>query len=262
MAGKVYFVGAGPGDPDLLTVRAVRVLEKADVVIWADSLISPQVVSLCRPDAQVHGSASLTREEIADLMTGTAAQGKMVARLHSGDPSLYGALLEEMRVLEDAGIEYEVVPGVSSLFAAAAALKVELTAPGVSQTVIVTRAPGRTPMPEGEDLRALARHGATLALFLSTARLREAVPALLEGGYAPDSPAAIVYRASWPDEMVLRGALADVPRLAREAGITRQAIMLVGKVLDPSLKGPQGPSSRLYDPAFSHLFRKGRKDGR
>ncbi len=259
MRGKVYFVGAGPGDPDLLTVRAVRVLGQADVVIWADSLISPAVVSLCRPDARLHGSASLTREEIARLMTEAAADGRTVARLHSGDPSLYGALLEEMRVLEEAGIEYEIVPGVSSLFAAAAALKVELTAPGVSQTVIVTRAPGRTPMPEGEDLRALARHGATLALFLSAARLREAVQALLEGGYGPETPAAIVYRASWPDERVLRGALADVPRLAREAGITRQAVVLVGKALDPALKGPQGPASRLYDPTFSHMFRRGRK---
>jgi len=257
--GKVYFVGAGPGDPDLLTVRAVRVLGQADVVIWADSLISPDVVSLCRPDARLHGSASLTREEIARLMTEAAAEGRTVARLHSGDPSLYGALLEEMRVLEEAGIEYEVVPGVSSLFAAAAALKVELTAPGVSQTVIVTRAPGRTPMPAGEDLRALARHGATLALFLSAARLREAVQALLEGGYGPETPAAIVYRASWPDERVLRGALADIPSLAREAGITRQAVVLVGKALDPALKGPRGPTSRLYDPTFSHMFRRGRK---
>ncbi len=262
MTGKVYFVGAGPGDPDLLTVRAVRVLAEADVVIWADSLISPEVVALCRSDAQVHGSASLTREEIAALMTGAAAEGKTVARLHSGDPSLYGALLEEMRVLDEAGIEYEIVPGVSSLFAAAAALKVELTAPGVSQTVIVTRAPGRTPMPEGEDLHALARHRSTLALFLSAARLREAVAALVEGGYAPDTPAAIVYRASWPDEMVLRGTLSEMPRLAREAGITRQAIVLVGKALDPALKGPQGPTSSLYDPSFSHLFRRGRKDGR
>ncbi|GBD13780.1 Cobalt-precorrin-4 C(11)-methyltransferase [bacterium HR24] len=259
MGGKVYFIGAGPGDPELLTVRAVRLLGQADVVVWADSLVSPEVVALCRPGAEVHGSASLTREEIARLMTEAAAAGKTVARLHSGDPSLYGALLEEMRVLEEAGIDYEVVPGVSSLFAAAAALKVELTAPGVSQTVIVTRAPGRTPMPEGEDLRMLARHGATLALFLSAARLREAVAALVEGGYGPATPAALVYRASWPDEQVLRGALADIPRLAREAGITRQAIVLVGRALDPSLKGPQGPSSRLYDPAFSHLFRKGRR---
>lgn len=238
MTGKVYFIGAGPGDPDLLTVRAVRLLGEADMVVWADSLISPQVVSLCRPDAAVHGSASLTRDEIARLMTEAAMQGKVVARLHSGDPSLYGALLKEMRVLEEVGIPYEVVPGVSSPFAAA--LKVELTAPGISQTVIVTRAPGRTPMPEGEDLRALAHHGATLALFLSAARLREAVAALVEGGYAPDTPAAIVYRASWPDELVLRGAWPTCPAWrGRRASLARPSCWWEGLWTLPS-RDPRG----------------------
>ncbi len=259
MGGKVCFIGAGPGAPDLLTLRAARLLGQADVVIYADSLVSPEVLQFCRPGAEVHGSAALTREEIADLMRRGATAGKLVARLHSGDPSLYGALLEEMRSLEEAGIDYEVVPGVSSLFAAAAALKVELTAPGVAQTVIVTRAAGRTPMPPGEELRELARHGATIALFLAAARLGQVTRELMAGGYPPETPAALVYRATWPDEQVLRGTLADIAQRAREAGIARQALLLVGRVLDPALKGPGGPASRLYDAAFSHMFRRGRK---
>ncbi len=259
MEGKVYFVGAGPGSPDLLTLRAVRILGRADVVIWADSLISPEVTSFCRPDAQIRGSSSLTLPEIVDLMREGACEGKVVARLHSGDPSLYGALLEEMRALEMEGIPYEIVPGVSSLFAAAASLKVELTVPGICQTVIVTRAPGRTPVPEEESLRSLAQHRATMALFLSAARLWEAVEALIEGGYNPETPAALVHRASWPDEVILWGTLGQIPALAKEAGISRQAIVLVGRALDPSLKGPKGPSSRLYDPTFSHMFRKAKE---
>ncbi|MBX6377774.1 MAG: precorrin-4 C(11)-methyltransferase [Clostridia bacterium] len=257
--GRVYFVGAGPGDLDLLTVRGRRIIGQADVLVYTDSLVNPDIRQLARADAVIHGSAALTLEEIVTIMVEAARRGLTVARVHSGDPSLFGAVLEQMAALERAGVPFEVVPGVSSLAAAAAALKVELTVPEVSQTVIVTRAEGRTPVPEGEKLRDLARHGATVVLFLSAALIEKAVAELLAGGYPPETPAAVVYRASWPDEKVVRGTLADIAARSRAARVRSQALILVGRCLDPALRREGGPRSRLYDPGFGHGFRRARR---
>ncbi|HZU05773.1 MAG TPA: precorrin-4 C(11)-methyltransferase [Chloroflexota bacterium] len=256
MLGKVYFIGAGPGDPELLTLKGRRLLGEADLVIYADSLVHPAVCAFARPDAEVVGSAGLTLEEVWERMYAACQAGRTVARLHSGDPSLYGALHEQLVRLEAAGIPYEIVPGVSSAFAAAAALGAELTVPGLVQTVIFTRRPHRTARPPNEDLRALARHGATLVLFLSAASIEAVVAELQAGGYPPDTPAAVVYRVTWEDQQILRGTLADIASQVRAARITRQALILVGTALDPALRQWAGERrSRLYCGEFSHRFR-------
>ncbi len=248
MAGIVYFIGAGPGDPELLTLKGRRLIGEADVVIYADSLVDPRVCDFAKPGATIHGSASLHLDEIVALMAEAVAEGKTVARVHTGDPSIYGAIAEQIGALEEWGIAYEVVPGVSSLFAAAAVLGIELTLPEVSQTVIITRREGRTPVPKGQSLPELAAHGATMALFLSAGMLDQAVREIIEGGYAPDTPAAVVFRASWPDQQMVRGTLADIAQ--RAAGIRQQAIVLVGRALTPD-RGLARPS-RLYHRAFGH----------
>ena len=251
--GVVYFIGAGPGDPDLLTVKGRRLIEQADLVVWADSLVHPDVLSLARPEAEVVGSASLTLEQIIDLLVCAARAGQRIARLQSGDPSIYGALYEQLVALADAGVAYEIVPGVSSAFAAAAGLGVELTVPNVAQTVIFTRLANRTStVPSRERLADLARHRATLVLFLSASVVEHAVEELRAGGYPADTPAAIVHRASWPDQQVIRGTLGDVAPALRAAGLTKQALILVGPALDPVQPG----RSHLYRPDYSHLFRK------
>jgi precorrin-4/cobalt-precorrin-4 C11-methyltransferase len=259
--GKVYIVGGGPGDPELLTLKAKRIIESADVVVYANSLVHPSVVEFAKPGAEVHGSRSLSLDEIMGLMTEAVCQGKTVARIQSGDPAVYGAILEQMRVLEREGIEYEVVPGVSSAFAAAARLKVELTAPELSQTVIMTRAEGRIAMPSGEQLRDLAAHGCTLVVFLSVPRMTKIARELRAAGYPKETPVAVVHRVGWPDEKVIRGTLAGIAAQVREAKITRQALILVGKVLDPALRQPDAPgdtqaSSHLYSKDYSHLYRR------
>ena len=256
--GMVYFIGAGPGDPELLTLRAKAILERADVVVYTDSLVSDAVLRFARSDAKIYGSSALTLEDITAILVGAASQGKIVARLHTGDPSLYGALSEQMVALERRGVKYEIVPGVSSLFAAAATLRIGLTAPGVSQTVIIARHPGRTAVPESERLRDLAAHGATLAVFLSAGMIEQVVQELLEGGYTGDTPAAVVHRASWPDQQVIRGALANLAQLVREAGIKNQAIILVGRALDAALPGSDA-RSKLYDVMFGHGRRQARQ---
>ncbi|TAK31632.1 MAG: precorrin-4 C(11)-methyltransferase [Chloroflexota bacterium] len=255
---QVYFIGAGPGDPELLTIKGKRIIETADVVIWADSLVNPEVAGLARSDAEVYGSASMSLEEIVAIMVRAAREGMTVARVHTGDPAIFGAILEQMAALEREGVAYSVVPGVSSLFAAAAALQTELTAPEVAQTVIITRAAGRTPVPERESLRSLAAHRATLALFLSAGMIEKAVVELIEGGYESSTPAAIVYRASWPDEQVIRGTLGEITALGRQSGIVQQALILVGQALDPALKSADAQRSRLYDGSFAH-GRRGKK---
>ena len=260
--GRVYFIGGGPGDPELLTLKAARIIESADVVIYADSLVHPSVIQFARPGAEVYGSKTLALDEITGLMVQAARQGKTVARIQSGDPSIYGAILEQMRVLEGEGIEYEIVPGVSSAFAAAALLKVEFTVPEVSQTVIMTRAEGRIAMPQGEDLRDLAAHGCTLVIFLSITRIGRIVRELRAAWYPRETPVAVVYRVGWPEEKVIRGTLADVAAKVREAKITLQALVLVGKALDPSLRQPDAEkaasSSHLYSPDYTHLYRRSR----
>ena len=262
--GKVYFIGGGPGDPELLTLKAKRLIETADVVIYADSLVHPSIVEFARPGAAVHGSKTLTLPQIMELTLQAVKQGKMVARIQSGDPSIYGAMLEQMRVLEAEGVEYEVIPGVSSAFAAAARLKAELTVPGGSQTVILTRVEGRVAMPPGEQLAGLAAHGATLVLFLSITRMFRIARELRAAGYAKDTPVAVVYRVGWPDEQIIRGTLANITPKVRAAKLTLQALILVGGALDPELRQPRSPeqppaaSSHLYSETYTHKYRKAR----
>jgi len=249
----VYFIGAGPGDVELLTLKAKNIIEKADVIIYADSLINPQVCDFARKDARIHKSASLTLEETTEIIADAVKENKTVARLHSGDPSIYGAIGEQMAFLDKLGIEYEVIPGISSLFAAAAALKTELTVPEISQTVIITRMKGRTDVPEAENLKSLAAHGSTIAVFLSTSLAEEVVDALVQGGYHPDTPAALVYKASWKDEKIIKAALKDLPAEIKKSNIKKQALILVGRFLN--FPGEE-VRSKLYDQDFKHEYRK------
>jgi precorrin-4/cobalt-precorrin-4 C11-methyltransferase len=252
MVGQVYFIGAGPGDPELLTIKARRIIEKADVIVYADSLINPDICACARKGAEVHPSASLTLEETHRIMSEAAKAGKTVARLQSGDPDIFGAINEQMALLDQEGIDYEVVPGVSSLFAAAALLKNELTVPELSQTVIITRLEGKTPVPVKENLRSLAEHQATLAVFLSVSMIEQVQSELQAGGYPAETPAAVVYRASWPDQKVLRTTLDKLAGSVKEAGITRQALILVGRFLQAKEKQAK---SKLYDRNFKHGYR-------
>lgn len=264
MTGKVYFIGGGPGDPELLTLKAKRLIESADVIIYADSLVHPSIVQFARPDAEVHGSKILALGEIMDLTLQAVQQGKTVARIQSGDPAIYGAILEQMRILEVKGVEYEIVPGVSSAFAAAALLKAELTVPEVSQTVIMTRAEGRIAMPDGEQLRDLAAHGCTLVIFLSITRIHRIVRELRAAGYPKDTAVAVVYRVGWPEQRVIRGTLADIAAKVKEAKISLQALILVGRAVDPSLRHPgsdrraEATVSHLYSEGYTHLYRRSR----
>ncbi|MEG2236628.1 MAG: precorrin-4 C(11)-methyltransferase [Akkermansia sp.] len=246
----VYFVGAGPGAEDLITQRGALLLETADVVVYAGSLVNPAHLARCRKDCTCYDSAKLSLEEQVDILSSSALEGKKVIRLHTGDPSMYGAIAEQIEGLRSRGAEPEIVPGVSSVFAAAAALKTELTYPGLSQSLILTRTAGRTPMPDGENPTAFAKTGATLAFFLSMSNIQPLVNELQEAGMEDSVPVAIVYRASWPDERIIRGTLGTIAALASESGIGRQALILVGKALDG-----KGAKSKLYDHAFSHGYR-------
>ena len=248
---KVWFIGAGPGAPDLLTLRGARLIGEADVIVWARSLVNEGVLEHARPGAQVVESTGIPLEGVRRLYERAVEEDLKVARVHSGDPSLYGAVMEQIEVCEELGLAWEVVPGVSSLGAAAAAIGRELTVPEVSQSVILTRRASRTPMPEGESITSFAAHGTTMAVFLSAARPRLLQEELLEGGYPPETPCAVVYRASWPDEKVIECPLGELADKVREAGFTRQALVLVG----PGLRAG-GTRSHLYSPGFSHMFRK------
>lgn len=253
LAPGVYFIGAGPGAPDLITVRGRDIIARADVVIYADSLVHPGVAALAGPHATVYGSARLTLEEMVGLMIEAVRAGKAVARVQSGDPAIYGAMQEQIALLERAGVPYQIVPGVSSAFAAAAALGAELTVPGVTQTVIFTRHAGRTGVPERENLPSLAAHGASLVLFLSVSMVEQVVRELIAGGYPPETPAAAVYRVTWEDELVLRGTLCDIAEKVKRAKLKLHTLILVGPALAP--RAGATPRSNLYDPAYSHRHR-------
>ncbi|MCQ4636378.1 precorrin-4 C(11)-methyltransferase [Anaerovorax odorimutans] len=250
----IYFVGAGPGAPDLITVRGQKLLKEADVIIYAGSLVNKELLELAKADCQIHNSASMTLEEVIEVMKEAEKKGHMTVRLHTGDPSIYGAIREQMDLLSEEGISYEVVPGVSSFCGAAAALKAEYTLPDVSQTVIITRMAGRTPVPEKEEISLLASHQATMAVFLSAGLLEPLRERLLIGGYKEETPAAIVYKATWPEEQVFYGTVATLPEIAKEVGITKTALILVGDFL-----GDAYERSRLYDPAFTHQFREAKE---
>ena len=246
----VHIVGAGCGAPDLITLRGSRYIAAADVIIYAGSLVNPELLSGAKDGCEISDSAKMTLEEITEKISEAEKSGLMTVRLHSGDPSLYGAIGEEMREMDRLGIDYDVTPGVSAFSGAAAALKAEYTLPDVSQTVIITRAAGKTPVPEKENLTSLASHGATMVLFLSTGLLKKVTAELISGGYSPDTPAAIVYKASWEDEKICRCRLADLEETAKASGITKTALITVGDFL-----GGEFERSKLYDPGFATEFR-------
>ena len=251
---QVYIVGAGAGDPELITVKGQKLLQKADVIIYAGSLVNPALLDLAKKGAEIHDSASMTLPEVIETIEKAVAKGRMVVRLHTGDPSIYGAIQEQMDALKKKGIDFEVVPGVSSFLATAAALKQEYTLPGISQTVIITRNEGRTPVPEREKLRSLAAHQATMCIFLSITMLADVVKELIEGGYAPSTPIAIVQRASWPEQKIVRATLETIVVEIADKGIDRTAMIVVSRCL-----GADYELSRLYAPEFSHMFREASK---
>jgi precorrin-4/cobalt-precorrin-4 C11-methyltransferase len=252
MEGKVVFIGAGPGDPELLTIKGQKAIKEADIIIYAGSLVNKEVLSVTKETAKIYNSASMNLDEILDIMDTQTKQGKIIARVHTGDPSIYGAIGEQIEFLRHNNIDFEIIPGVSSLFATAAALESELTLPEVSQTVIITRPEGRTPKPESESIKGLAKHNATMCIFLGIHMIENVVSDLLSH-YSPDTPVAVVKKASWKDELVVRGTLQDIAPKVKEAGIEKTAIIVVGNVLSPGSIVP----SKLYDAGFTHEYRKG-----
>lgn len=247
----VHFVGAGSGAADLITLRGKRLLETADVVIYAGSLVNPELLEYTRSDCEIYNSAFMTLDEVIKVMEQAENNGKTVIRLHTGDPSVYGAIREQMDRLDSLGIAYDVCPGVSSFCGAAAALKAEYTLPDVSQTVILTRMSGRTPVPEGESIESLASHNATMVIFLSTGMLDELSERLIKGGYTADTPAAIVYKATWKDEKVFRCTVGTLAQTAKQNNITKTALITVGYFL-----GDIRSLSKLYSADFETEFRK------
>ena len=247
----IHFVGAGPGAADLITVRGADLLGKADVIIYAGSLVNPALLEYAKKGCRIYNSAEMTLEEVIDVMKGAEEEGLDTVRLHTGDASLYGAIREQMDLLDELGFAYEDIPGVSSFSGAAAALNAEYTLPGISQSVVITRMAGRTPVPEKEGIREFAKHDCTMVIFLSTGLLEDVSRELMEGGYAEDAPAAIVYKATWPEEKVVRCTVGTLASAAKENSITKTALILVGGFL-----GDEYERSRLYDPSFTTEFRK------
>ena len=251
---KVYFVGCGPGDPELITVKAKKLIQKADAMVYSGSLIPTTILNLCKK-GKLYDAAKLVREEIFEILKKNAKENKIVVRLHDGDPTIYGAIKEQIDNLQKEGIESEIIPGVTSFLASAAALGVQLTLPGVTQTIIITRAEARTKVPEREKISDLAKHNATMVFYLSVHLLSEIVKQVIDGGYSKSTPAAVVYRASWPDQKVIIGTLEDIAKKVRTEKIIRTAIIIIGDVIQPS----SYEYSRLYDKTFTHSFRKAKK---
>ena len=246
----IYFIGAGPGAVDLITVRGAEILRSAERIVYAGSLVNPEIIAeYSREGCEVFDSSSMTLEEISECLISGHESGKITVRLHSGDPAIFGAVREQMNVLRGKNIPFEVVPGVSSLFAASSALKTEYMIPGGTQTLIITRREGRTPVPKAEGLTSLAGHGASMAVLLSAGMIEAVCGELIAGGYGGNTPAAVVYRASWPDERVIRGTLSTLPKLA--GGITKSAIILAGDFLNDDTES----KSKLYDKNFTHEYR-------
>ena len=249
----IHFVGAGSGAADLITLRGKKFLEEADVVIYAGSLVNPQLLEYTKQGCNIYNSAKMTLEEALEVMTAAEEEGKTTVRLHTGDPCLYGAIREQMDVLDERGIAYDYCPGVSSFCGAASALNLEYTLPNVSQSVIITRMTGRTPVPEKESIESFAAHHATMVIFLSTGLLEELSKRLIEGGYEPDTPAAIVYKATWEDEKSFVCTVETLAQTAKENGITKTALMIIGDAVAHN----SYERSKLYDPGFTTEFRKG-----
>ena len=247
----VHFVGAGSGAVDLITVRGARLLQQADVIIYAGSLVNPELLKYAKADCEIHDSARMTLEQVIDVIKTAEAAGKTTVRLHTGDSSIYGAVREQFDELEKLNIEYDVCPGVSAFCGAAAALRAEYTLPDVSQSVIITRAAGRTPVPERESIRSFAQHKATMVLFLTTSLADDAQQQLIEGGYPADTPAAIVYKATWPDQKIYRCTVGTLGDTVRNNGLTKTSLIVVGGFL-----GDNYDRSKLYDPGFTTEFRQ------
>jgi precorrin-4/cobalt-precorrin-4 C11-methyltransferase len=249
----VYFIGAGPGDKELITVKGMKLLSAADCVIYAGSLVNPDLLDYIKTGCELHNSAEMTLEEVTGIMLKNEKDGLLTARLHTGDPSLYGAVKEQIDILAANVVPFEIIPGVSSFAGAAAVLGAEYTLPGVSQTLILTRMEGRTPVPEKERITELAKIQASMAIFLSGAMLPDLSTKLIEGGYPKDTPAAIVYKATWPDEIIIKTTIEGLPEAGAVENISKTAIILVGNFL-----GAEYERSRLYDPEFTHGYRTGR----
>lgn len=250
----VHFVGAGSGAADLITVRGARLLSEADVVIYAGSLVNPQLLDYTKPGCEIYNSAKMTLEEVIEVTKNAESSGKTTVRLHTGDSSIYGAVREQFDELQKLGIDYDVCPGVSAFCGAAAALKAEYTLPDVSQTVIITREVGKTPVPQRESIQSLAAHGATMVLFLSTSLTESLQKDLLEGGYAPETPVAVVYKATWPDEKIFRCTVQTLHETVTSNGLTKTSLIIVGNCM-----GDKYLRSFLYDPSFSTEFREATK---
>lgn len=251
----VHFVGAGPGSPDLITVRGKQYLEEADVIIYAGSLVNPQLLEYSKDVCTIYNSAKMTLEEVISVMEKAESEGKTTVRLHTGDPCIYGAIREQMDILDEKGISYDSCPGVSSFCGAASALNLEYTLPDISQSVIITRMEGRTPVPEKESIQSFAAHNATMVVFLSTGMLEELSRRLIEGGYRPDTPAAIVYKATWEDEKKFICTVDTLAETAQKNNITKTALMIIGD----AVKGARYERSKLYDPEFTTEFREASK---
>ncbi|MBP2143265.1 precorrin-4/cobalt-precorrin-4 C11-methyltransferase [Methanococcus voltae] len=253
---KLTIVGAGSGDKELITVKGAKAIENADIIIYAGSLVNPEVLTYNTSGAQIYNSASMNLEEVIEVIVKGIKENKKVVRVHTGDPSLYGAIKEQIDELEKQNIGVEIIPGVTSLFAAAATLKSELTLPDVSQTVIITRPVGRTPKPSEESLKSLAKHQATMAIYLGTGMIEKVCKELIEGGYPKDTAVGVVYHASWADEKKIIGNLENIAQKVKDEGITKTALIIVGDVLSPK----NYAYSKLYDKKFEHEYRKAKLD--
>lgn len=252
---QVVFIGAGPGDPELITLKGKKNFEKADVIIYAGSLLNPEILKYAKADAELYDSAAMNLKEVLQVIVNAVKEGKFVARVHDGDPSFFGAITEQMDFLDKKNISYEVIPGVSCLQGGAAALRRELTLPNISQSVIITRPEGRTPVPEPEKIRELAKHGTTMVIFLGIQHVEKVIEELKISGRPIDTPVSVVYRATWKEQKIVSGTLEDIVEKVKNAGITRTALIFVGEVLNPKAYD----FSKLYDPKFTHGYRKGGK---
>lgn len=248
---KVHFVGAGPGDKELITLKGYKLLSNADVVVYAGSLVNPALLEYCKEGCEIHNSASMDLFEIVDVMEKGIKAGKSVVRLQTGDFSIYGSIREQVEVLAKSGVDYDCTPGVSSFLGASSALGVEYTVPEISQSVIITRMEGRTPVPSKESIESFAQHQTSMVIFLSVQEISKVVSRLMEGGYPSDTPIAVVYKATWPEQKVVRGTLQDIAKKVSEENITKTALIMVGKFL-----GDEYNYSKLYDKDFKHEYRK------
>ena len=253
---EVYFVGCGPGDPELVTIKAQKLIKSADVIVYSGSLIPPQIITMAKKTAELHDAVKMVREEIFDTLYQSAIKCKIVLRLHDGDPAIYGAIKEQIDALHQKEIQTKIIPGVTSFLASAAALGTQLTLPGVTQTMIITRAESRTKVPDAESISKLAAHKATMIFYLSVHLLDEIVSESIKGGYKSTTPVAVIYRASWDDQKVIKSTLNDIKQKTKDAHITKTAIVIIGDVINPE----SYEYSRLYDKEFSHGYRKAIKN--